>query len=275
MKELSSIPVVLGGGGIKGFGHIGVLTAAEELQVPVGLMTGVSVGSIVCALYKNNYSPAQLTDLFLKKLASRHQSMVWWRSIPGLDCLTALSGWLPDLVPAMQNLVTELKLKPHPDLQIVAYDMIRRRPHVFWGADYDLGLALSATCALPGVFRPVYDRQSKSLLVDGALYHRNPCEFSGASKAIVSKLGFARQLPKEPIPPWELWWHLREMYGLSHQERHEVDCQKHLVIELDTPDISGLSFSRSRETCLWMVENGYKTAINQLVMAKQDDKLFF
>lgn len=45
-----SIGLSLGGGGAKGFAHLGVLSALEENQIPIDMVSGTSAGSIFAAL---------------------------------------------------------------------------------------------------------------------------------------------------------------------------------------------------------------------------------
>lgn len=45
-----SIGLALGGGGAKGFSHLGVLRALEENQIPIDMVSGTSAGSIFAAL---------------------------------------------------------------------------------------------------------------------------------------------------------------------------------------------------------------------------------
>ena len=54
------IGLVLGGGSARGLAHIGVIQALEELRVPVDVVAGSSMGSVVGALYASGYSGAEL-----------------------------------------------------------------------------------------------------------------------------------------------------------------------------------------------------------------------
>ena len=45
------VAVVLSGGGAKGVAHIGALKVIEEAGIPVDIITGTSMGSIVGGLY--------------------------------------------------------------------------------------------------------------------------------------------------------------------------------------------------------------------------------
>jgi NTE family protein len=48
------IALVLGGGGSKGYAHLGVLEVLEENKIPINLIVGTSAGSIVGALYADD-----------------------------------------------------------------------------------------------------------------------------------------------------------------------------------------------------------------------------
>lgn len=62
--------LVLGGGGIKGIGHIGVLSALEKLGIldDIEIFAGTSVGALVIGMYIIGYSPNDL-----------------WRLVNGID----------------------------------------------------------------------------------------------------------------------------------------------------------------------------------------------
>lgn len=54
------IGLVLGGGGARGVSEVGVLQALEELHVPVDVVVGTSMGSIVAGAYAMGVSPAEM-----------------------------------------------------------------------------------------------------------------------------------------------------------------------------------------------------------------------
>src|SRR3954462_14715828 len=57
------LALVLSGGGARGFAHVGVLSVVEELQLPVDLVVGVSMGSIVGAGYAAGLSAGGMAGL--------------------------------------------------------------------------------------------------------------------------------------------------------------------------------------------------------------------
>ena len=54
------IGLVLGGGGARGAAHVGVLKVLEEQHIPVDVVVGTSMGSIVAGLYASGMSPEQI-----------------------------------------------------------------------------------------------------------------------------------------------------------------------------------------------------------------------
>ncbi len=61
-----SVELVFGAGGVKGYFHIGLLKAIEELGILVDKVTGVSVGAIVASFYTNGMNSDQILKLFLE-----------------------------------------------------------------------------------------------------------------------------------------------------------------------------------------------------------------
>jgi len=54
------IGLVLGGGGARGIAHVGVLKVLEELRIPVDVVVGTSMGSIVGGLYAAGMTPEEI-----------------------------------------------------------------------------------------------------------------------------------------------------------------------------------------------------------------------
>jgi NTE family protein len=79
-KETSrpKIALVLSGGGAKGFAHIGVLKVLEEEGIPIDLIVGTSIGSLVGGIYSLGYNASELEEL-----------------VKSLDWETTLSDYVP------------------------------------------------------------------------------------------------------------------------------------------------------------------------------------
>ena len=57
------VAVVLSGGGAKGMAHIGVLKVLEQAGIPVDIVTGTSMGSIIGGLYAIGYNAHALDSM--------------------------------------------------------------------------------------------------------------------------------------------------------------------------------------------------------------------
>ncbi len=57
------VALVLGGGGARGAAHLGVISVLEKAGVPIDLIVGTSIGSLVGALYADDPNSADVTRL--------------------------------------------------------------------------------------------------------------------------------------------------------------------------------------------------------------------
>jgi NTE family protein len=57
------IGLVLGGGGAKGFAHIGVIAELEKLHIPIDAIAGTSMGAVVGSLYAGGRDATQLVQV--------------------------------------------------------------------------------------------------------------------------------------------------------------------------------------------------------------------
>lgn len=61
-KRPPKIALVLSGGGAKGFAHIGVIEVLEKEGIPIDIVVGTSIGSIIGGLYSIGYNSKQLKE---------------------------------------------------------------------------------------------------------------------------------------------------------------------------------------------------------------------
>ena len=62
-RSRAKVAVVLSGGGAKGMAHVGVLKVLEKAGIPIDIITGTSIGSIVGGLYSIGYNAHSLDSL--------------------------------------------------------------------------------------------------------------------------------------------------------------------------------------------------------------------
>ena len=71
----TNVGLVLSGGGARGYAHVGVLRAREELGIPADFIGGTSMGSFVGAVASGNRGDYVLTRQKVKKGASTMASI--------------------------------------------------------------------------------------------------------------------------------------------------------------------------------------------------------
>jgi NTE family protein len=152
------IALALGGGGSRGYSHIGVLRRLEQEGYRVRAVAGTSAGGIIGAVYAAGYTPDEMEAHFAKmdqyKLFGRS-----WRDGPGLLGLVGAAKVLEDLLG--DRTFDDL----HIPCALTAVDVKSAREVVLReGRVVD---AILATIALPGIFPP--KEFKKYQLVDGAV----------------------------------------------------------------------------------------------------------
>lgn len=182
------VGLALGVGVAYGFCHIGVLKVIEEEKIPLDVIAGSSMGAIIASLWVTGYS----ADEILKIAREFKEPKYIWSII---DLTLPFSGFLKGN--KLYNLLKKyLGNKTFYDvklpLRIVASDLKQKEPIVMdKGPLID---AIMASCAMPGVFRPIALKES--LLFDGGVIHPLPTEplFSmGVNKIIAVNVTPSRQ----------------------------------------------------------------------------------
>jgi len=202
-RELPSKPpkrigLVLSGGGAKGVAHIGVLKVLERAGVPVDVITGTSMGSIIGGLYACGNDATHLDsivraqdwtevlsdkdDLSYQSLRERerHNTYILSTSLTFSKNKQSLEGGII-MGKNIRKLFTELTY-PYTDsisfndlpipFACVATDMVSNSEYVFHSGI--LGRAMRASMAIPGAFSPV--RKDDMVLVDGGLKNNYPAD---------------------------------------------------------------------------------------------------
>jgi NTE family protein len=160
------IALVLGGGAARGFAHIGVIRALEQEKIPVDMIVGTSVGSLIGAIYAYDANSFDLewTAFTLEKDDLFDYGLL--TAITGMGAAKGdkLEAFVKNKVP-VQN-IENLKIP----FAAVATDLNRGTQVVLDRGP--VAKAVRASSAIPGVFNPV-DYQGK-LLVDGGVIDNIP-----------------------------------------------------------------------------------------------------
>ncbi len=223
------VGLALGGGGMRGAAHIGVLKVLEEERIPIDYIAGTSVGSIVAALYACGHRARRLSeialalkpgDIFDYTFSARRVLSMALKVI--LDCMSIPTGWLPEppmgLIRGQQleawvHRMTGGKTFNETEipLAVIAVDidsgrqvvfgpdsatkaMVRCYPAALIAEREPVSLAVRASSAIPVIFVP--RKYAGMKLVDGALLNNVPADALkawGADVVIAVDLEFANQ----------------------------------------------------------------------------------
>lgn len=75
-----AVGLVLGGGGTRGWSHLGVIKAIREARIPIDMIGGTSVGAIVAGCYAIHESYDDMYERF-NKIVEKSRGSVSWRSL--------------------------------------------------------------------------------------------------------------------------------------------------------------------------------------------------
>jgi NTE family protein len=156
------VGVALGGGFARGIAHVGVLRALEENEIPIDFIAGTSVGALIAAAYASGTS---LDEMAHQASLTRFRDFGRWTlSRMGMASNERLQDFLGRLATA--KFFHEMRIP----LAIVATDLLKGESVHFRTGE--IGPALRASCAYPGLFLPVEYRGH--FLVDGFLTEQVP-----------------------------------------------------------------------------------------------------
>jgi NTE family protein len=158
------IGLVLGGGGAKGYAHIGVLKSLEENNISVDYVAGTSIGAVVGALYCLGYNAREIEKI--AKTTNFKQLFDLTLPKKGLIKGEKIEIYLRHLFENKK--FSDLK-KP---LFVVAADIVNFREVIFNKGD--LTKAVRASISIPGIFHPV--ENNGKTLVDGGILNNLPID---------------------------------------------------------------------------------------------------
>lgn len=138
------IGIALSGGGIKGLCHAGVLKALEEQGIKPDIISGVSAGAVVGALYADGYSPDEIAKLF-EDISFRQMTKF---RIPdgGLFRIDAFENFI------FKNMRAKTFEELNIPLRIVATNLDKGQSVVF--SKGNLIDPIVASCSVPVLFTP-------------------------------------------------------------------------------------------------------------------------
>jgi predicted acylesterase/phospholipase RssA/CRP-like cAMP-binding protein len=160
-----AIGLVLSGGGARAFAHIGVIQALSEAGIPVDVIGGTSMGSLVGALSALDFSPARMTEICRYIFIERG---VWDFTFPLVSLVAAKR-----ITKSLSSIFSEVAIEDlrrnyfciSTNLSTGDVAVHQRGSLVKW---------LKASMAIPGIAPPTIDQGQ--LFYDGGLLNNLPVD---------------------------------------------------------------------------------------------------
>ncbi|MDD5687734.1 MAG: patatin-like phospholipase family protein [Elusimicrobia bacterium] len=167
------IAVVLGGGGARGFAHVGVLKALLENKIPIDIIVGTSAGALVGGLYASGMEIPEIENMGRD---------IGWNKISNLSLIRLFTLITSESLLSTEKLEKYLEKyigkKRFDELKIpfacVACDIKTGERIVF--KDGEVAFAMRASSTFPGVFKPAEYRHR--LLIDGGIVDNLPIDIA-------------------------------------------------------------------------------------------------
>lgn len=171
--------VALSGGAARGFAHIGVLQAIEELGLPLGAVSGTSMGAIIGSLYASGLPPQDILEIARK---TPWIKLINFSPSGGLFSERKLEDFLSKYLPRD---FSRLQLP----FAAVATDVVSGRSLYLHSGD--LPRAVMASAAYPGLFGAI--EREGLFLIDGGVLDNLPVDaarFLGSERVIASDVTY-------------------------------------------------------------------------------------
>ena len=157
------VGIAFGGGGTRGFSHLGAIKAFEEFGIKFDYVAGTSAGSLVGAFYAAGYTYKQMYEI-IKNVKER-------------DIRKNIIPFTPSKIDGIGELIIDnLGDINIEDLKIpfsaVAVDIKSTKEICL--AKGNLAKAVMGSCAVPGIFTPVVYKDM--ILCDGGLQNTIPAD---------------------------------------------------------------------------------------------------
>ncbi|MEW6074479.1 MAG: patatin-like phospholipase family protein [Planctomycetota bacterium] len=179
--------LVLGGGGMRGMAHVGVLQALQRLGIVYDAVIGTSIGALVGAMAAAGYSIERMVDIVSHLQKEDYFRLNFVKFL--MKGMRASSVYRGDLF--RERLGTILPPGGFADLRVPFFcNCVRLETGglVFWGTpgfeDVSIADAVYSSCCLPGVFEP---------------YRRDGCHHMDGGMVDALPLRFAKQLRPDLI----------------------------------------------------------------------------
>lgn len=250
-KRRPKIGLALGGGGMRGAAHVGVLKVLEREGIPIDYIAGTSMGSVVGGLYASGVPLCDLEEKFIRGRLMKHfmtvpvsvrlaiaplffsTKFVGGHSYDGLYRGNIFRKYMNKSVIQDDKSVETFKTP----FCAIAMNLIDGKPYAL--SKGNLGRILQASCALPILRRPV--RIDDKLFVDGGVLVNLPTEQVRAMGAdIVIAVDVDEKLETVPMREFEKLGSVAHRVITLHLSKIDEELVKQANVVI-MPSVNGIS----------------------------------
>ena len=238
-KAEPRLALVLGGGAARGFAHVGVIRILEQEKIPVHMIVGTSVGSLIGAIYAATLDSLNLEMISFQLERDDLLDYSLFTLKKGLIVGDRLERFVSQKVPVSR--IEDLRIP----FAAVATD-IRTGDRVVLNSG-PLARAVRASCALPGIFQPV--EMNGKFLVDGGVLEALPVPTAkalGADVTIAVDVG-ARVKDIQATDVVTIMIQALNIAGAEMRRRHAAEAD--VLIHPDVSGVGAFDFSQKKR-CL-------------------------
>lgn len=241
------VALCLGGGGARGYGHIGAIKAFEEAGIDFDFCVGTSVGSLVGGLYCAGVSADEMIDY-----ASRIDMKQVHNGIIIMPNDAAKIGRLAS------NLIGDAYLENLPkQMYAISVDLISGKQYIFESGS--VATAVSASCCVPVFFKPV--KFEGMHLVDGGLLNNIPADTAkmlGADRVVTIDINPTRGGGTDSTSITDI---IKATFSIMGANSSLIGLQNSDIVI--APDMSKFS-STKKDGYKEMIDLGYSSAKEQI-----------
>lgn len=250
IPKKAKIGLALGGGAVLGAAHVGILKAIDELGIEVSAISGTSIGALMAAFYAFGKNPLEVKEIMID---------LSWRDISSLS-LSSYGLFTNDKIDKLIEQYfgkTDFSEANIP-LSIIATNIGNGKKAVLETGD--LGKAVSASMAIPGVFQPV--EIDGELLVDGGIVENVPVSpFKGKEVDFIIAVDLNAQHTYSE--PKNIVGVLMNSFHFALSTASKVQTAKaDLIIQPDLSAFNHIDVDQAEE----LMKSGYDAAMNELKM---------
>lgn len=263
-KEIlgNRIGIAFGGGAALGLAQIGIIQVLEESNIPIDIISGTSIGSVIGGLWAAGITGKQMEEICAEFDSAFKMIKLLDITIPkqgllsGKNVLQFLENYLQDIT------FNELKIP----FRAVACDILTRNEIIIKTGKVSEGIRASA--AIPGVFAPI--QTEDKILVDGGVVDPLPVSVlssEGVKKIIaINSMPSSNMLMKSNLSQNPNFFDImiNSLYSLQYRIAKYATNDADIYMNPILPKSSWYEFYRAKE----FIELGRETMQNYLPEVK-------